>query len=1204
VSKNDLTRWNRSGLSRLQYVNGNAATYLDEIRAALNQKFPYAKWDKLEAVDEAELEEQEHEEWIQHAKNKQLIEQYLAERGNIGWEMVRSFARSCHVLTTQMDAHANEAYLRTATQWDYVRKMVSMLDYHPVGATSATTFLAIKVREKRKGKIEKGLQVRHRPLSGDKPIVFETLEDLDADYEFNEFQIEGWNISQKNLIDAEKTPNPNLSPWVESNKARIRPDDSNLIIENNQYNDAEAAWLIEKHGNRVRLEHEGVRWEKWKVGEVRLKSAPRFRRKPWLNGEQVRRSSEPHGISTGSIIAWRERVEPGESQNSWKLSRVTNADAFGLVIEEDNWPPWGAENERETTPVSLKANIEIRLATEVKGSYTVPSDRLSEFEIVDANSPSLTPFTMSDIYPSAVGELPTKLPDRGDVGEGEIASYEEMPHDLKAFIQWLFGALGFAASFPLTPDILITLGAMIKLKDSRIPSTGQLVFEAFLDLFGGSNNDKEWDFSNGNKPEKPTLFRFWSEGSESFIPSYKLKLIPFNGSLPEEGSNAVIIKKVEENSDALHFRIFNFTGLKEFNKSEQEILETLKQEIQEELQQELENKIREINALKVQLAPYWNGQTLSQEITTDIINKVGSITNISIKKRPKFTENTGTLWYLPKIQKGQEDDSIELANQYDKQWFFFNGKPTGIKEGDWAAAKFKLSANEERWYAVRVEAIENIKVPKPKSSEPTNPLEEDEIISTEPVIPPERYIHPAAFALRLKLPNWDDNPFNDKYDLPEMIEFQADFRHEGEAEGAAINETGLGDAIRLTPCPKTLSVGRLMLAVNGEGKTQKVRVSEVNTEELEPCSVKLTPPLSEHFKQGNLKLFGNVVQAGHGERQPSALLGTGTGALRPNHLILESKETSTIPDRRLAGGAREDLTVRIGDEQWHQVAHLNQSESTDRHFMVKTTEEGFLKLQFGDDRQGRMPPPGLNNVRINYRLGAGRRGGVPAGSLEQLVQPHPLVESVQQPFEAIGGSDMELPEHIRERAPASLLALERAVSITDFEQLAMQHRSVWQARAFYHIGSAGRRDKVEVVIALVDGKMPDFNMREEIADYLQQRAVPTVKVEVVSYLPREIEINIDIRVDYTTYEADKVVIKVRKAIAETFSASRRGINQALHLSEIYAAVEQVPGVEDSICTFEPNVAAINQQTVVAETNQIVFIPNEDAVTCRRGEYKP
>ena len=39
IERKDLTRWNRAGLSRFRYVNGNAVEYLEILRQQLVERF-------------------------------------------------------------------------------------------------------------------------------------------------------------------------------------------------------------------------------------------------------------------------------------------------------------------------------------------------------------------------------------------------------------------------------------------------------------------------------------------------------------------------------------------------------------------------------------------------------------------------------------------------------------------------------------------------------------------------------------------------------------------------------------------------------------------------------------------------------------------------------------------------------------------------------------------------------------------------------------------------------------------------------------------------------------------------------------------------------------------------------------------------------------------------------------------------------------
>src|SRR3954471_21249146 len=188
----DLTRWNRSGLSRVRYVDGTAVTYLEALRRVMLTAFPdkegQSRWTDLGAEPPAN-------ETGRDAYDR-LIEQYRAARKDYAWEILRTFARSTHVLTEHLDAFANEGFLRTATQWDNVRKLVEMIDYHPAPPASASTPLALFAKEDQAGTVEAGFQVKNEPADGSAPVIFETLDDLDVDAHFNELHFADWQQSQ------------------------------------------------------------------------------------------------------------------------------------------------------------------------------------------------------------------------------------------------------------------------------------------------------------------------------------------------------------------------------------------------------------------------------------------------------------------------------------------------------------------------------------------------------------------------------------------------------------------------------------------------------------------------------------------------------------------------------------------------------------------------------------------------------------------------------------------------------------------------------------------------------------------------------------------------------------------------------------------------------------------------------------------------
>ena len=139
----DLTRWNRAGLAKIRYVDGNAITFLEELRSATAGRFP--AW---EGVQVAAEETERPDETVER-----LVAQYGAAAGDPGWEILRTLARATHILTEHLDTYANESYLGTASEWDSVRKLVEMLDYSPAPPASASTSLVLEVKAQQAGTV-------------------------------------------------------------------------------------------------------------------------------------------------------------------------------------------------------------------------------------------------------------------------------------------------------------------------------------------------------------------------------------------------------------------------------------------------------------------------------------------------------------------------------------------------------------------------------------------------------------------------------------------------------------------------------------------------------------------------------------------------------------------------------------------------------------------------------------------------------------------------------------------------------------------------------------------------------------------------------------------------------------------------------------------------------------------------------------------
>jgi uncharacterized phage protein gp47/JayE len=391
-----------------------------------------------------------------------------------------------------------------------------------------------------------------------------------------------------------------------------------------------------------------------------------------------------------------------------------------------------------------------------------------------------------------------------------------------------------------------------------------------------------------------------------------------------------------------------------------------------------------------------------------------------------------------------------------------------------------------------------------------------------------------------------------------------------------VNDTPL-TGVRVVPetLPDGLTTGRLLIVDNGG------TALETSLANLDPDGewLELADALPAGTTAGNLMIHGNVVSAGHGETRPQRVLGSGNGTQSNQQFTLAAEDPSFVADAAMSSGVRADLEIEVSGgprsstgvspvtETWVQVSNLKDSGPTDPHYQVRLDQDGQLEVHFGDGRHGRRLPTGSNNIRVRFRQGTGTAGNLPAGSLTQLVRPHSLIDEVAQPLESSGGANRESNEDLRDNAPANLLALDRAVSLEDYTQLARGHASVAQARAFRHPAGLGQREWLELVVMAEGGGTLSTALKSDVQAYLQARAQPGVVVTVSDYERLTFEIQATVRAVTDVHDPQTVMDNVRTALLTAFSEESRQLGQALYRGEVYQVLDGVAGVENSDCTI-------------------------------------
>lgn len=323
-------------------------------------------------------------------------------------------------------------------------------------------------------------------------------------------------------------------------------------------------------------------------------------------------------------------------------------------------------------------------------------------------------------------------------------------------------------------------------------------------------------------------------------------------------------------------------------------------------------------------------------------------------------------------------------------------------------------------------------------------------------------------------------------------------------------------------------------------------------------TISLATPLAYCYRRDTLKIHGNVAKATHGESR-FEVLGSGDAAKFLQSFTLKQPPLTYV-SAPTPSGIESTLRVRVNDILWHEADSLAGLTPTDRSYLVRIDDGGQTTVVFGNGERGARLPTGPENVRANYRSGIGKGGNVKAGQLSQLgTRPHG-VKDVINPLPATGGADRESRDQARRNAPLAVLALDRLVSVQDYEDFTRTFAGIGKAKAASL--ADGRVKLVHVTIAGEDD-IPigaDSELLQNLEAALRRFGDPRqpLRIDVRERAFLVIEAEVKVLPDYLW---EKVEPKIRAAMLEAFGFDRRNLGQGAKLSEAYRVMQSVPGVD-------------------------------------------
>ena len=342
-------------------------------------------------------------------------------------------------------------------------------------------------------------------------------------------------------------------------------------------------------------------------------------------------------------------------------------------------------------------------------------------------------------------------------------------------------------------------------------------------------------------------------------------------------------------------------------------------------------------------------------------------------------------------------------------------------------------------------------------------------------------------------------------------------------------------------------------------------------------------------------LRGNLVIADHGSTQPWRKLPAPTAGLTYWPLLPATGTTFALQSAADAAGPAAGVlppaagvgypsaaaqlaaadsqpplpavrVCEIGPElrEWTVRPSLLDSGPLALDFVVETEQDGTARLRFGDNTNGMRPGVGAE-LRVCQRVGGGAAGNVAAGSLRHVCTDNPQVAGIVQPVDASGGADPEPLESARQHAPEQFRVNQRAILMSDYEQLAVSLSAGQVVDAAAELASDGAAPVVTVHIYPGSWPGADAGLLDDVSGALRQCQPLGVDLRVLGAIPCPVTIELEV----TLHPGTAVGLagqQIDSAIqASLLAPGTFAFGTSLYRSAVVALVAAVPGVADVTC---------------------------------------
>lgn len=182
--------------------------------------------------------------------------------------------------------------------------------------------------------------------------------------------------------------------------------------------------------------------------------------------------------------------------------------------------------------------------------------------------------------------------------------------------------------------------------------------------------------------------------------------------------------------------------------------------------------------------------------------------------------------------------------------------------------------------------------------------------------------------------------------------------------------------------------------------------------------------------------------------------------------------------------------------KWEPVDSFSMSGKYDRHYIVDKNEG---RIYFSNGIKGAIPPSGeTETILVEYSSGGGAIGNLEPHQINRLNRTLGFVNTIYNSEITTGGCNQETTREAQIRNAAALKHGYRAVTISDYEALAMEAtRNILKAKCFPNCNAFGKKDYGNITLVILQ---KDYQKGRK---YFEQ-----VKKQVITYMKDKISSNL------------------------------------------------------------------------------------------------